>query len=274
MHRYTPLLLLISILAGACQVRFDTVIEVNDDESGSFAIEIGMDQELRELSEQDGGAFDVSDPEGVPEGWTVEEFDDGEFAGSRIATTFESLAALKAKLQELAAASAQEGGTPNELIDTINLTRNGDTFDFEADLSEIDQEFTDLAAQGGELQGIDPAQLLETFFKVRFVVTLPGTIGASNADLIDGNTLIWNVPFDGQQRTLRATSTTGGRGLAGLLPIAAAVLLVVVLGGAGFVRYRGRAATTPVPESVMAAAPTPVEPPSSSRPVEGDPFSG
>lgn len=271
MRRSIPLLLLVSVLASACQVRFDTVIKVNDDESGTFAMEIGMDEELRQLAEEGGGELDLAAAGDVPSGWTVEEFDDGTFAGSRIATNFENLAQLRAKLEELSTASAEDGGAPDELIDTLNLTRTGDTFDFQADLSEIDDGFSDLADQGGELQGIDPTQLLESFFKVRFVVTLPGTIGANNADVVDANTLIWNVPLDGQARTLRATSTTGGGGLAGLLPVAAAVVLVLGIGAAGFVLYRRRLAAASAPSSMMAAVPAAADTP--PGPVDGDPFS-
>lgn len=273
MRRTLPVLLALALLSAACQVRFDTTITVNDDESGTFGIEIGLDEEFRQLAaEQGGGQLDLMEGAEVPPGWIVEEFVDGEFEGSRIAVEFSDFADLEAKLVGLSESSATGGGAPNDLVESLDLTRNGNRFDFRADLTGMDESFSDMAGGDAAFEGLDPAQFLESLFQVRFLVTLPGTIGDHNADLVEGNTLVWRVPLDAQDRTLRASSSLTGSGLAEMLPLILAAAVVLLVAGAGFIIYRRRAGAASFPAPVLAASrdTQPVDP----GPVEGDPFAG
>lgn len=269
--RRLVLLLMLALVATACQIRVDTSVTVRADESGTFAMEVGLDEEFRQLAEEEGGGFDLGEgTENLPPGWQAETFVDGEFEGSRIFTEFSSFADLNAKVTALSESSESEG-SPEELINNLEFSRDGDDFAFRAQLTQLEES---LVGSGGDdlgFEGMDPAQFLESLFKIRFLVTLPGTITDHNADTTDGNTLIWNIPLDGTDRTLFATSSPEGGTLFSPMVLAAVALLV--LGAAGFLFYRrrgGGGATLP-PALTAEPAPRPdaLEP---VAPVEGDPF--
>jgi hypothetical protein len=271
--RRLALLLLLALVTTACQIRVDTSVTVRADESGTFAMEIGLDEEFRQLAEQEGGGFDLSEgTENLPTGWQVETFVDGEFEGSRISTEFSSFAELDAKLTALSQSSESEG-SPEELIDNLEFSRDGEDISFRAQLTQLEEGL--VGDSGGELgfEGMDPTQLLQSLFQIRFLVTLPGTINDHNADTIDGNTLIWNIPLDGSDRTLFATSTPGGGSL--FSPMVLAALAVLVLGAGGYLFYRrqsgGGAKLPPALTAESAAMPESLEP---VVPVDGDPFAG
>ena len=82
MRRLIPFVLLLALVSTACKIRLDTSVVVNADESGTFAIEMGLDEEFRQFAEEGGGEFDILDGmEDVPSDWTVDTFSDGEFEG-------------------------------------------------------------------------------------------------------------------------------------------------------------------------------------------------
>jgi hypothetical protein len=249
------LLALIAVLASACQIRIDTNIRINDDGSGTFAMEIGFDEEFRELAQAQGGDL-TSSATPAPPGWEVEEFSSDGFEGTRIAANFTDPVDLQAKLKQLE--QAGEGETPESLTDGIQIRQNGDAFFFETQISQVENDFAQF--------DLGEEALVAQVFQVRFVVTMPGTIGDHNATTQDGNTLIWNIPVTGGDQTLFATSTLGG-GLPVGLPVIAAGALAVGLAG-GFLAYRRKTKTSPVPSSLVSAA----IPQAPAGPVEGDPF--
>ena len=62
MKTRTAFLLVFALVVSACQIRFDTAVVINADGSGTFAIEISLDEEFRQLSEdQGGGDLDMTD---------------------------------------------------------------------------------------------------------------------------------------------------------------------------------------------------------------------
>ena len=272
LRRYVPLVLLLALVASACQVRFDSVLEVRDDESGIFALEIGFDEEFRQLAEQQGGGFDLSETNSdIPAGWVAEPFAEGEFEGTRITTEFSDFVDLQQKLRQLEESGGSDEATPNALLDGLQLTRDGDSFSFRAQLEQVDEEFSDLAGGGAGFDGLDPAAFLESLFKVRFRVTLPGTLGDHNADAVDGNTLVWNISLDGQDRTLSATSNIGGGfGLSGLTPVLTGVAALVLVGGLGYAIYRRRSEAAQAGDEVNPVTTALAPPP--QDPVDGDPF--
>ena len=111
-RRLTVPMMLIALLMSACQIRTDIAIEINADESGTIAFELGFDEELRQLAESEGGEFSLDGFDGlsedVPAGWTVGDFDDGEFAGTRISTRFSSLDDLRTQLAALDSGSGDD----------------------------------------------------------------------------------------------------------------------------------------------------------------------
>ncbi len=240
MKRLIPILLL-ALTLSSCTVRFDSRVDVNADESGTFALEIALDEEFRAFAESgEGPGFDFSEGVGdVPAGWEVTEFTDGEFEGFRIAADFADFADLDRRLAELAATASDDSPAPI-FIETSGLSRNGDQFVFSSQLTGLEEGLTDLGGESDDFtfEGLDPETLLSQLFQIRFVVSLPGEIGSNNADAVDGNTLVWNVGFSDEGRSLEAVSTVGGGGsLSTWLMIG---LLILALGVVGFVVYRAR----------------------------------
>ncbi len=239
--RYASLLLLLTLVLSACTIRMDVGLVVNEDESGTFALFVGLDEELRQLVEEGGGdgldlTEDISD---VPEGWTVEELTEDGFEGVRISTDYADFDDLNAKLAQMN--EGTDGGVGGDLLSDFGLTHEGDTYEFNADISNVDESLTGaLDSGGGEdlLSGLDAGSLIGDLFEIRFQLTLPGDIGEHNADAVNGNTLVWNLDVTEDADALQATSTLGG-GSSALLLGGAAVAAVVVVGvGVTAVRRR------------------------------------
>jgi hypothetical protein len=237
MKRAIPLLLL-AVALSSCTVRFDSRVEVDADESGTFALEISLDEEFREFAADSGGAADFDFTEGledVPAAWAVTEFTDGEFEGFRVAVDFADFADLDRRLAELSATADADSPAPL-FLETSGLTRDGDQFVFSSPITGLQDGLTGLGDDSGDFsfEGFDPATLFGQLFQIRFIVTLPGEIGSNNADSVDGNTLIWDIGFDDEGRNLEAVSDIGGGGrlptglILGLLVLAAGIVGSVV----------------------------------------------
>jgi len=230
--RYVPIFLLLALALSACTIRFDVGMSVNEDESGTFTLFMGFDEEFQQLDEQSGGddldfTQDLSD---VPEGWTVEEVIEDGFEGVRISTDFTSFDDLQTRLEELG--ENADTGVGTDFLSGFELTREGDEFRFKVDVTGLDDELAGALGDSGSedlFSGVDPSTFLEDLFEIRFKLTLPGEIGANNADEVDGNTLIWNVGLSDDGGTYEAVSSVGG-GNSALILGAAAVAAVAVLG--------------------------------------------
>ena len=256
-----PLLLLLALVSSACKMRFDTALTVNADESGTFAIEMSFDEEFRALSEEGGGdgLGDLTTGfEDAPAGWGIEEFADGEFEGVRIYADFTDLDDLQSKLGQLAAAEGGDAPAGNDLFGEITLTRDGDSFQFRTAPVDFGD---DLSGDSG-LEGLDPSMFFDEIFEIRLKVALPGTPGEHNADVVEGNTFIWNIGFDDQGRTFEAASTGGGGGInIAVVAVAAIVAAVVAL-----VIVNRRSGGSGSGAELETGVGDPVEP------TEGDPF--
>ncbi|MDJ0925038.1 MAG: hypothetical protein QNJ77_10790 [Acidimicrobiia bacterium] len=260
MKRFLPLFAVLVLLLSACTIRFDVQLEVNEDESGTFALFMGFDEEFQQLMEQGGGeGLDITEGlADVPEGWTVEEVEEDGFEGVRISTEFSDLEDLERRLSDLG--EGQDSGIGTDFLGDFGLTHEGDEFRFEVDVSGLDEELSGAVGDsGGEdlLSGLDPATLFEDLFEIRFNLTLPGTIQSHNADAINGNTLTWNVDITDEGTTYQAVSTTGGGGSSLLL--IGGVAAVVVIGGGAVIAMNRRRKTAAV--EAVNAAPTSLDAP-------------
>lgn len=267
MRPLIAILTLLALAASACQIRTDIKLDIAADETGTVAFELGFDEEFRQLAESEGGEFSVENLEGfggdVPGDWSIEDFDDGQFAGTRFAVAFTSLADLRSKLAEIDSGSDDPTA---DFFDTITVTRDGETFRFEATIDQVDQALQDA---GGFDFGLDPAQFLSEVFLIRFVVKMPGAIQSHNADRIDGSTLVWEVPLDGSSRTLTAVS--GSSGGFPLTIFLAALGGLAILGALWLVAQRRRRQI----DTVMYGETTGhIVTDGESRPVGADPFAG
>lgn len=240
------LLILLAIGLSACTIRLDIGVDVNEDESGSFAVSIGLDEEIRELMTQFGGDdLNLTDELAgdVPEGFDVEEYSADGFEGVRLSSTFSSFDDLNSKLEEASSDGATEAiGT--DLVSNFGLTHEDEEFRFRADLTGVDEGLTGaLDEAGGEdlLSGFG-AEAMADVFEVRFSLTLPGTIKEHNADVVNGNTLVWNLSIADERETLEAVSSTAGGSYALIIGGAAAAAVVVVGGGIAVSRRRKKSA--------------------------------
>jgi hypothetical protein len=262
--RYFPILLLLALGLSACTIRFDVGVDVNEDETGTFALFVGFDEEFQQLAEQ-GGGDDLNITEGleeVPEGWSAEEVTEDGFEGVRIATDFSSFEDLETRLGELN--ETTDTGVGTDFLSGFGLTHEGDEFRFKVDVSGLDEELTGAIGEGGGedlFSGIDPTSLIEDLFQIRFKLTLPGEIGDNNADSVEGNTLVWNVGLSDEGGTYEAVSTTGGGSSALLyVGIAAAGLVVVGVGATAMRRRRDDAAVEAVSSAPISTEAPPFDP--------------
>ncbi len=257
MKRYIPFFAVLVLVLSACTIRLDVDLVVNEDETGTFSLFMGFDDELRDLMEQGGGeALDLTeDLSDVPEGWTVEEVTEDGFEGVRISTDYDSFEDLNAKLSEMN--DGADGGVGTDILSDFGLTHEGDEFRFEADASGVDEGLSGaLGESGGDdmLSGLDPSSIMGDLFEIRFNLTMPGSIGEHNADTVNGNLLTWNLDLTEEGQTFKAVSTVGGGSSALLIGgIAVAALVVVGVGVTAVRRRKGDAA-------VDAIAGTPTDP--------------
>ncbi len=241
MKRYVPLFLLLTLALSACTIRFDIGVDVNEDESGTFTLFVGLDEELRQLSEQSGGD-DLNFTEGledVPEGWTVEEVTEDGFEGVRISADFTSFEDLDRRIGELG--ETADTGIGTDFLQDFGLTHEGDEFRFQVDVTGLDDELAGALDDSGSedlFSGLDASSLIEDLFEIRFRLVLPGEIGENNADEVDGNTLTWNVGLSDDGGTYEAVSSTGGSNSALILGAAAIAAIAVVGVGATAVKRR------------------------------------
>ena len=217
---------------------------VEDDESGTFTIELSLDDELRQLLEEQGGeqflgfTDQLNDP---PDGWEAEEFTEGVFQGVRVTTEFEDFESLQSKLSSIDAQLSQSELALPAAFQTLGLSRDGDIFTFRADLADATSGLDQLSDQN--VGGFDIAQIIDTIFTIRFIVTLPGEVLEHNADSLEGSTLVWQVTSSDTTGVLMATSDAGsGPSTASLVGLAAVVLVVLAVGGYAFARSRRRRA--------------------------------
>jgi len=237
--RIAALMALVVLLTG-CKIRMDSNLVLNEDESGTYAIEMSADSELRQLAEEQGGEpIDFTQGmEDVPEGWTVEEFTDGDFSGVRISHPFSSIAQFEQDLGDLVSLG---GGATTGILTGLGLSHDGDQFAFDSDLTGVSDTLGQLAGGdlGSEMEGVDMGAMFDQLFEVRIVITLPGEVGDNNADEVNGNTLVWNVSLSDEGKQLHAESSVGG-GSGTVVLIAALVLAGLILLGLGTVYLQGR----------------------------------
>jgi hypothetical protein len=231
----------LALLLTGC-IKLNMNLGINDDDTVSGTIQLGVDKQLLEVSGQNaedllGG--DSPFPSNAP-GVTVEPFDDGEFAGQEF--TFESVPLEEFNSGGFAGATGLSGVTGSS--DSLNIQRRGDTFVVTGalDLS------SGLSGATGPFGGSGGADLFRSA-DVKIAFTFPGEVIQAPGGQIDGNTVTY-VPTFGERLEIDATGsavdngqaqdvTGGGDGSNLLLYIiigAAVVVLLLVL----FLLLRGR----------------------------------
>lgn len=234
MHRTvaTATTLLALVTLSGC-FKLDMDMEVKSDETIDGAVIVAVDKDLAGMagSESDDSELTAED---VPEGATIEEYDEGGFVGQKV--TFEGIS-----MDELNTSFSEEGETGGP--SGWSLTHEGGEYRFTGDM-----DLTDMAA---EEDGLDMSAFMAGA-ELRIAMTFPGEITESNGE-VDGNTVVWE-PKIGEANEMTAVAEEGSGLSAGLVAAiagAVALLLLVVAGAFLLLRRRRSAAADPAQHPVQ-----------------------
>ena len=248
--RSNGLLIALSLIAAlmltACEFRIHANLVIDEDESGTLALKLSMDEELASLVGGDFGSQLAIGEDMVPDGWNAEVISGEGQEGILASTDFDSFDQLDERLVGLAD-EADTTGTPlpTGFMSGISPTRDDDTFLFRL---VIPEDTEGLIGEGLDESPI-PLDLgmLDEVFDIRFTLTLPGEIVTSNADVVTGQNLMWDISLTDSGRVLEAESQLRGS-RQGMIIVWAAVVLAVVVAGYIVVKVRkGRRAVASDP---------------------------
>jgi hypothetical protein len=249
MHKLWRLAAVLALVTVGCRAETNVVLDIADDGSGTYTVELGLDEELQELlsgftgGEGDGliPGFDLDVPglEGNPLD-TLESRVEGDMTFYTSTDTFATLAELTTLVQ--------------------NATGEGNSFDaFDVTIGDEKAEIVASAGAPGDLTGdLDlpiSLDIIEQAFSANVIVALPGSVEEHNADevLSDGR-LKWNISLS-EGVDIRAVSDFGESSFPWTIVVVAA--LVVAAFGIAVAVARRRAQR---PAAAVAAAGAPPEP--------------
>jgi hypothetical protein len=211
----------VAVLLAACRAEVNVTLQVEEDGSGVMAFELGLDEEFRELMASQGADPDelFGDLETDLEEGTVTSREDGDMAYQGVELEFDDVSEVEGFLTD--ASSDFFGG-----FGAFSFDMDESSATFDATLTAEEQDL-------GEDLPFDPSQFTGDFFSASFLLSMPGSVTAHNADevLADGR-LRWDLPLLGGTTELHAESEFGGSDFPWLFVI---IGLVVVLGLAAMV---------------------------------------
>ena len=197
--------------------RLQLTFTVHDDGSGTVDTLVAVDEALLALTGESADDL-VSDLADLPEGSTVEAYDQDGFVGQLASVPIPDMTRFSEFMGGVDAVSDSTAG--------FDFVREGDGW-----------RFTTTVPGGEELTGdvgdLDLAELIgeDAFFRVR--VALPGQVTEHDADRVEGDLLVWEIDWTlSEERTLSARSEPGGGVtdtgfVAALVGVAVVALLVV-----------------------------------------------
>jgi hypothetical protein len=195
MRKYVLAFFGLALLLSACRIESNIILDINEDGSATVGVEVGFDEEIRDLMSQGGG--DPSDLlSELPDlgGEDVEPIErvEGDMTFYGAETSVENLETY------------DFGGLQGESFSEFVYE-----FDDNSATLAATVDATGIGDLGGDDLPIDPAQITADIFAARVVITMPGTVTEHNADEVSGDgTLIWNLPLAGS-KDIFATSTFG-----------------------------------------------------------------
>lgn len=224
MRKMWPLLAALVVLTSACRLETNVNIDVNDDGSGTFTAELGLDEEMSEILEGFGGSAELLGGLDLGDGAT-ETRTEGDMTFISSSQTFASTDEVKTIVAE------------NEDQATFE--------EFELDVDEEGALFvarlSPFAGEDGtdaESLPFDLSSLTDDVFSANIFVSLPGNVTEHNADevMADG-TLRWALSLT-EPINITAESSFGGGGIP-WLPIGIAAVAILGIGGFLAMRSRG-----------------------------------
>lgn len=229
--------------------KLDMDLTVNSDDTLDGTVVFAIDKDLSEMA---GGQDSEIDQQDLPDGATVEAYDQDGFVGQKV--TLDNVS-----MDELNTSFSGEGDTggPGQW----QLTHEGDEYHFTGDM-----DLTDLASSGSD--ELDMSAFMQGA-ELRVALTFPGEVTESNGE-VDGNTVVWE-PKIGEQNEMTAVAKEGS-GLATwvIVGVAVAVVLLLLTVAGVVLLARGRRAPQQ-PAQVAAPTGAPAGPPADSYPPAGPP---
>ena len=201
--------------------KLDMDFTVNSDDTLDGTVILAVNEELADMAEEDS---DLT-AEDLPEGATIEDYDEDGFVGQKV--TLDGVS-----MEELNESFSSEGDTggPGEW----SLTHEGDEYRFTGDM-----DLTEMATT--EEDGIDMGAFMQGA-ELRVALTFPGEITETNGE-VEGNTVTWE-PEIGEKNDMTAVAQEGSGLSAGLVAAVAggAVVLLLVVAASVLLARRRRTA--------------------------------
>ncbi len=238
--RCLPLLLAALAIALVGCIRAEIAIKVNEDGSGAVTVLAAFDQDAFESLADDFGdgatpelpSFDDLAATDLPEGVSIEEYDEDGFTGVRSTFPFAATDDIASVVDEVLS-DADSDGTfgADSAFESFELRREGEGWRFEATAAPLND-----ALDGAEALGLGGAifDLLFDDASFEIKVELPGDVIEHNADRMDGNTLVWELELTGSEPRQLLAVTGVGEGGGGFNVVAALLVfavLIVAVGG-------------------------------------------
>jgi hypothetical protein len=252
--------LLVVFAASGC-MKLDYGMDVSDSGAGTLTMHVELSEELSSMMDSMGGGNDAGDIESqmvdeLPAEWKDKVSVKVDSSGDTFAFTATIKFDSTDELEQFVTGQVT-GSSSDALFKTFSLTRDGDSWKFDATLSDetasfgstdsgfSDQGSSDDSSPSLDSEGLDQlTQALMGDFEANISLTLPGSITDSNATEVDGPTATWKLVGDEKPPSrLTATSSPDGSfpsvavgllAVAGVLAVALVllVLLVAFFGGA------------------------------------------
>ena len=142
----------------------------------------------------------------------------------------------------------QAGSSELEGFSSFSYTFDESSATLDAVISAADTgDFGDL----GDF-GLDPSTITDEFFSANLIVTMPGTVTESNADVVRGDgSLVWAIPLTGETEVF-ATSDLGANATSWFIFVLVLVLLVGAIAAIVAVTVSRRTSQKAVDEAVAA----------------------
>jgi hypothetical protein len=249
MTRLWRVAIALALLTVACRAEANAIVDVSEDGSGQFTIELGMDEEVQSyLGSAEGfvgsiGQLDLTNLD------ALDQRVEGDMTFYSLTRPFSSVEDLEVIIREQA---TQEGGSAFDEFD-ITIGTDGASI-----VASAPSPIPDTGAGS-------PSDLasIEQVLSGNVYVTLPGRIVESNADdTIDGR-MRWAIDLR-EGVDIRATTSFSESGFPWLV-VGLAAFGVIILGGLGLAMAKRR---TSIPHDALSQVEAP-PPPSGFESIEG-----
>ncbi|MCB1245737.1 MAG: hypothetical protein KDB69_00560 [Acidimicrobiia bacterium] len=211
MRRILIVIALLSVVLTACRIETNVGFDIAADGSATITMEVGVDDEFKNLIESSGGSIDDMLAEGMDglDG-DVETRTDGDMTYYQTSTHVDDLSAWDSS-------SMGEG----DMFSAFSFGIDGDIARFDVAIEgAAESDFGDL--------GFDPSTLTGDLFSANLIVNMPGAVTEHNADEIRDGALVWILPIGGSVDA-HAESNLSGSSSSWIWILLAVILVIAVV---------------------------------------------